>query len=393
MNEYSVSLKQVRQFMLLKQGLAGEYRFIGKDGVLEFVNQASCIQFDPIDVCGKNAELVLQSRIKGFKKEMLYDLLYKDRKLIDYYDKNMAILPVEDWPYFSYIRQRFIEDVRSSDKIDAMSEEVKKIIKEKKFASSKDINLQEKIDWYWAPTTMGRAVLEAMYFRGDLIIHHKKGTIKYYSLAEDYLPSSIYNQLNPLSTVESFKKWRLKRRIGAIGLLWNKPSDAWMFISLTAEERKQYFKEYCENNQLFKVKVVDDDIELFGLIEDEPLLKQVLNEEVKIGNRVEFLAPLDSMLWDRKLIKKVFNFEYTWEIYTPEVKRKYGYYVLPMLYRDNLVGRIEVVNDKVTKVLKVKNIFFEDGFKVNATFNKELDKCLNRFAKFNNATSYIYEVK
>lgn len=88
--EINLTKKEARQFILLKQGLLGDYRFEGKQGVLDYVGQAGCIQFDPIDVCGKNAEIVLQSRIKKFKKSMLYELLYKDRQLIDYFDKNLA---------------------------------------------------------------------------------------------------------------------------------------------------------------------------------------------------------------------------------------------------------------------------------------------------------------
>src|SRR5688500_14388866 len=97
--------RQARQFLLLKHGLLGEYQFAGKQGVLDFVRQVGCIQYDPIDVCGKNAELVLQSRIKGFTKNMLAELLYQDRSLVDYPDKNLAIIPTEDWPYFERYRQ------------------------------------------------------------------------------------------------------------------------------------------------------------------------------------------------------------------------------------------------------------------------------------------------
>lgn len=97
--------RQARQFMLLKQGLLGEYRFIGKQGAYEYVRQAGCIQFDPVDACGKNAELTLQSRVKGFTKKMLYELLYEDRLLLDFPDKNLSILPMEDWPYFERYRE------------------------------------------------------------------------------------------------------------------------------------------------------------------------------------------------------------------------------------------------------------------------------------------------
>lgn len=73
--------KQACRFLFRKQGFSGAYRFEGKQGIMEYIRQAGCIQFDPVDVCGKNAELVLQSRIKGFTKEMLTDLLYQDRVL------------------------------------------------------------------------------------------------------------------------------------------------------------------------------------------------------------------------------------------------------------------------------------------------------------------------
>ena len=97
----TITKEQARRFILIKQGLLGAYRYTGKDGAYEYVRQAGCIQYDPVDVCGKNAELTLQSRVKGFKKSMLQDLLYKDRKLIDYADKELSIWPTEDWPYFS----------------------------------------------------------------------------------------------------------------------------------------------------------------------------------------------------------------------------------------------------------------------------------------------------
>ena len=102
----TITKQQARQFILAKQGLSGSYRFTGKDGAYAYVRQAGCIQFDPVDVCGKNAELTLQSRVKGFRKQMLQELLYEDRKLVDYADKELSIWPAEDWPYFSSYRDR-----------------------------------------------------------------------------------------------------------------------------------------------------------------------------------------------------------------------------------------------------------------------------------------------
>lgn len=83
----SITRDQAKRFLFSKQGLLGQYRFVGKDGAYQYVCQAGCIQYDPVDVCGKNAELTLQSRVKGFRKKMLQDLLYRDRLLVDYSDK------------------------------------------------------------------------------------------------------------------------------------------------------------------------------------------------------------------------------------------------------------------------------------------------------------------
>ena len=83
----TITRDQARRFILLRQGLLGKHRFIGKSGAYQYVRQAGCIQYDPVDVCGKNAELTLQSRVKGFRKQMLDDLLYRDRLLVDYSDK------------------------------------------------------------------------------------------------------------------------------------------------------------------------------------------------------------------------------------------------------------------------------------------------------------------
>ena len=104
-----ITKQQAARFILAKQGLTGSYRFIGKEGAYDYVRQAGCIQYDPVDVCGKNAELTLQSRVKGFKKSMLKELLYEDRKLVDYVDKELSIWPTEDWPYFSSYRELSLE--------------------------------------------------------------------------------------------------------------------------------------------------------------------------------------------------------------------------------------------------------------------------------------------
>jgi uncharacterized protein YcaQ len=375
--------KQARRFILLKQGLIGDYKFAGGQGVCDFVRQAGCIQFDPIDVCGKNSELVLQSRIKSFTKQMLYDLLYKDRKLIDYFDKNLAIISAEDWKHFQRIRDSYRRQVRSSDEIALVEEEIKSVIREKGFVSSKDVDFDKKVDWYWSETRLSRAALETMYFRGDLIIHHKSGTNKYYALAEDYLPEEILKAEDPHKTELEHLKWRALRRISAVGMLWNKPSDAWLYMSdFKADVRKAVFAELLAEGRIMELQVENIKDKLYCLSSDMELLDVVL-ADTRLKERTEFLAPLDNMLWDRRLLKEIFQFDYKWEIYTPESQRKYGYYVLPILSGDCFIGRAEIVNQKKEKLLLVKNIWLEHGVKETAKLKSALENCLNRFARFN----------
>jgi len=389
----SLTNRQARQFILLKQGLTGEYKFIGKQGVLDFIRQAGCIQFDPVDVCGRNSEIVLNSRIGNYNKNMLDELLYKDRLLIDYFDKNLSIFPVEDAPAF-YGRKLsggYAEafDERGGDAVKQMEPVIRRLIEERGHISAKEVDVDETIVWHWGViTSLPRAALESMYFRGELIVHHKTGTNKSYAFSKDYIPSDILDAAPPFNTEEERLAWHVRRRIGAVGMLWNRPSDAWLGLSLKADQRRCAFEKLLSDDSISGVAVEGINDTLYYLTEDKPLIEAVLKNP-QPQPRCELIAPLDSFIWDRKLIKALFGFEYIWEIYTPAIKRKYGAYVLPVLSGENLIGRTEVVNDRKSKALIVKNIWYEDGIKLAKTQKAELEKCFWRFAEFNDCYSVI----
>lgn len=388
----TLTKQQARRFILLRQGLLGEYRFIGKDGIVSYIHQAGCIQFDPIDVCGKNAELVLQSRVKGFQKKLLYELLYEERKLFDFFDKNLAIMELSDWPYLERFREGYRQGGRGKEEIDRIEEEIKAIIKEKGVVSSKDIGFNEKVDWYWSSTKLARAALESLYFRGDLVIHHKKGTNKYYCLAEEILPKKLLTTPEPYPGELEHFKWRVLRRISAIGLLWNKPSDAWLGIwNFHAKDRNEAFEELLSEGKIIPVEVEGCKEPFYCLKEDEQSLLD-LSDLPNLKARTELLAPLDCMLWDRKLIKELFDFDYKWEIYTPENQRKYGYYVLPVISGERFIGRVEVLAATKQKALLVKNIWLEEEIRPTKKLYGELDRSFVRFMKFHDLKEVKYEI-
>ena len=392
----TITNEQARQFILLKQGLIGTYRFIGKVGAYEYVRQAGCIQYDPVDVCGKNAELTLQSRVKGFKKSMLQDLLYKDRELVDYADKELSIWLTEDWPYFSSYRDRSRELGDTFEGLAELKAQAISYIKENGPVSSDTLPIEGEIYWHssmhWSgnwhkKSQAARSVLEQLYTDGKLVIHHKKGSRKYYDLADRYIPDTVLNAENPCTDEDDFIAWRVLRRIGAVGLLWDKNSTALLGININAEKRKRILERLTAEEKITPIFVEGFKQLFYYRFEDEELMQQVLQGNADLKPRMSFIAPLDPLMWDKAFIKALWDFQYSWEIYTPAVKRKYGYYTLPILYGDKFVGRIEAIPDRKEAVLKVKGLWWEKEIRQTKKITLVLERTLKSFAKFNDCTS------
>ena len=388
----TITLDQARQFILLRQGLLGEHRFIGKSGAYQYVRQAGCIQFDPVDVCGRNAELTLQSRVKGITRKALSDLLYRDRLLVDYSDKELSIWPSEDWPYFAGYREKSIEHGKQFAGIPELEEKAVAYIRKHGPVSSDTLPIEGTIFWHssmhwsghWHKDSLAaRSVLEQLYTDGVLLIHHKTGSRKYYDLADKYLPAELLSAPNPCPDEASWLCWRVKRRIGAVGLLWNRNSTAWLGINMATEQRNASFDRLEKDGVITPVQVEGIRFPLYMLTDDLPLLESVTAGQASLKPRLEFLAPLDPMLWDRKLIEAVWGYQYSWEIYTPVVKRKYGYYVLPILCGDRLIGRIEPKADRKAKTLTVQNVWLEPDVRLTKKLSGQIDRAVQRLAKFN----------
>ena len=398
MENRRISRDQAKQFILCRQGLLGKYRFAGKEGAYQYIRQAGCIQYDPVDVCGKNAELTLQSRVKGFRKQMLHDLLYTDRRLVDYSDKELSIWPSEDWPYFSGYREKSIAHGNEFAGIPELEKQAIDYIRAHGPVSSDTLPVSGTIFWHssmhWSghwhkESPAARSVLEQLYTDGVLLIHHKSGSRKFYDLTEKYLPSDLLNAPNPCRDESALLAWRIRRRIGAAGLLWNRRSDAWLGIPMDSGQREEGFARLEASGQITPLQVDGIRFPLYMLCEDLPLLETVLKGEADCRPRMEFLAPLDPMLWDRNLIEAVWAYRYSWEIYTPAAKRKYGYYVLPVVFGRNLVGRIEAAADRKTRVLLVKNIWYEPGVRQTKKLSSAMDSAIQRLAVFNDCEQVI----
>lgn len=387
-----ISLRQARRFLLAHHGLLGGYRFSGKAGAVSYVRQAGCIQFDPVDACGRNAELTLQSRVRGFSREMLSSLLYEDRLLVDYPDKQLAIIPVEDWPYFARYRQAALDCGKQFDGLAELEEKARRHIRENGPVTSDDLPIEGEIFWHsaihWSGNWHGksqaaRSVLEQLYSTGELVIHHKTGSRKAYGLASRHIPQDILCAGDPLPDEAAHRRWRVLRRIGAVGLLWNRPSDAWLNIwDLKSGERNEIFAQLEREGEIFPVRVEGIRQPLYCRERDRETLMAAMSAR-RFRPRCEVIAPLDPMMWDRKLIVAVFGFDYTWEIYTPAEKRKYGYYVLPMVYGERLAGRVEAVRDEKAGRLQVRHVWLEEGVRRSDALEAAVRDCMERLAEMN----------
>ena len=394
----TITREHARQFILSKQGLLGNHRFVGKDGAYQYVCQAGCIQYDPVDVCGKNAELTLQARVKGFTREMLSDLLYQDRLLVDYADKELSIFPAKDWPWFSEYRERSRALGKTFEGLAELEEAALAYIEENGPVSSDTLPIEGEIFWHssmhWSgnwhrKSQAARSVLEQLYTDGTLVIHHKKGSRKYYDLAERHLDPELLRAENPCEGEEELLRWRVLRRIGAVGLLWNKNSAAFLGIPLNAESRKKAFSDLEESGKISAVLVDGITAPFFYRAEDALLMQAILNGETDRRPRLEFIAPLDPMLWDKHLIAALWDFRYSWEIYTPAAKRKFGYYTLPVLRGEQFIGRIEATADRKAKVLTVKHFWPESGIRQTKQLASAIEGGAKRLARLNDCEQVV----
>ena len=381
----NITRQQARRFILAYHGLWPTHRFKGEKGILEYIRRVGCIQFDPLNIAGHNQELVLQARIPGFRSEMLKDLLYKDRKLVDGWDKVMSIYSTEDWPYFARRRDAVLEHHRTHRRSKPVFEvlpQVRRIIEKQGPVSSRDLDLKKVVDWSWAPTSLGRAALESMYSWGELVIHHKINTRKVYDFAHRHIPQELLSAPDPNETEEQFQDWFVQRRLGGVGLLWSKSGDAWLEMSdIKSKQRQATLERLQKQNAVISVQVEGIAHPLYMRSRDLDLLHEVLDSH-KRSSQSAIIAPLDNLLWDRNFVEELFNFRYRWEVYKPVKEREFGYYVLPVLYGDRFVARFEPGKDKRQSRLCIKNWWWEPKIKTSERMRHSLRSCFKRFLAF-----------
>ena len=387
----TIDKQSARRLILACQGLIPPRTLKGKTGVKKFLARARSIQFDPINVVGRNPDLVLQSRVRDFRPRMLDELLYQDRTLVDNWDKMASVSLTEDWPYFSRHRSR-MQDIFGvpSEVVMSLAPTVLDQIKREGPQSSLDFKHDEKTDWAWGPTRVSRAALEGLFKMGQLGVHHRVTNRRYFDLIENLMPKDLLETPDPNQSLEEYQTWHMLRRIRSLGLAHPNAGVQWSGIQgVKSPQRRQIIDQLVKDGALLTIEIQELTGQIFFLkSEDKTLLKKIQKGDP--AWEAALIAPLDNLLWDRKTLSRIFDFDYRWEVYTPKKKRSYGYYVLPVLYGDNFCARVDPEFDKKTRILTFRNWWWEDGVKPDQEMKAALQRCMEDFLVYLDAAGIKY---
>jgi uncharacterized protein len=342
-----------RHFLAPARSLEG-----GPDAVLEVFRKLGSIQFDPIAVAGRNHDLVLHARVAGYEPAWC-DELYERGEIFEATNKALSFVRTSEFPWFRHVMgrkgPRFHNAVLADNAV--VAERVLERIRVEGPLSSADFERETgpTKNWFGLPENAVRAVLEAYTVTGVVGLVRRDGNRRYYDLLERLLPADVL--AHEVSEREQLLH-KLLSRYRAHGLLGAVGAGGTFDRIAPPEGRRALHKELVERGALVPVEVDGLRGKRF-VLPDELELLQAPPEPAP---SVAFIAPFDSLLWDTALLASMFGFDHVWEGFFKPDKRRWGYYVLPIVFRDRFVGRIEPRIDRGGGRVEVLGVWWEDGF-------------------------------
>jgi uncharacterized protein YcaQ len=368
-----LSQDEARRFLVTRHGLATPRSLPAeRESVLSVVDRAGMLQFDPLEVPGaRNHDLVLHSRIDGYRREWTDEWLYgADRRLFEIYNKSLNIIPIDELPHHRVSWDRHAEHYNDGilrEHAEVAHNILQRISAEGPLSTAAFAEHGHSIDWWWAPTRIARAVLEALFVVGRVGISRRDGNRRYYDLVERLVPEEL---LHRRESAEEGHLHRMLSRYRAVGLTWPSAPPELMMGTGKVDERARRTSLLVERGDLVPVEVEGLKGMRFAPATDQQLLDSAHMPTDATGAAhapgVAFIAPLDPLMWDRRLLRELWAFDYVWEVYVPEQKRRWGYYVLPILFGEQLVGRFEPRVDRANRTLRILGIWWQDGFSPRA---------------------------
>ncbi len=389
----NISQQTMRRFILGKQGLFPGRRWQGKAGVSQAIHAIESLQIDPVVVVARSHDIALWGRVADYQPEYLDQLAHQDREFFDY-GNLLFYYPMRDLPYFKSVMQlsngHYQEVIAGhSDIIDF----VREALRQEGPLSSRDFKGTNRVEMYRARKDSGLA-LRYLWESGELMTHSRSTSFdRRYHFAEGIIPADLMREVS-LEDAQNYFIQKAAREVALFSeTLWT-----WRFRTMfpavrSGPEARKLFQAFKEAS-LEPVTIADVKASHFVFKEDVPLLEVLERGDIPpewasvastMYDEVAFLSPLE-MVSARSRAKTVFNFEYIWEIYKKPHQRRWGYYVLPILYGDQLVGRIDPKFDRKTKTLLINGFWIEEQTDpLDERFILALGKGLESFAKLHDA--------
>jgi uncharacterized protein YcaQ len=382
-----VTAEAARRFLVARHSLAPARSLRGgQDAVLEVFRKLGSIQFDPLAVAGRSHDLVLHARVADYEPAWC-DALYERREIFEAYNKGLSLVPSSEFPWFRATLSRSAPQVLAENA--EVAERVLERIRADGPQSALDFQRErgETLDWFGMPTNVVRAVLEAYAVTGVLGLARRDGNRRYYDLLERLLPADVLAREVPLPEQLRHKLLSRYRAHGLLGV--GGGGDIFGGIG-SAKPTPQHpgrtalREELVERGELVPVDVEGLRGKRFVVVEDLALLEA----PPEPAPSVAFLPPFDALVWDRSLLGSLFGFDYVWELFVPPAKRRWGWYVLPICFRDRFVGRIEPRIDRPDRRVQVLDLWWEDGFQPRRAdgFVDAMRDALRAYLRFAGAT-------
>ena len=374
----SLTKTQAQQLMLAGLGLLRKPRKkASKSDIPLIVRQIHNLQLDTISVVARAHLHILWSRLGNYNPDWLEEL-HAEGRLFEYFSHGVSLLPMEDYPLFrSLMMQKFIgwDNIRDWGQQNAeVLEAILEHIRKNGEVRSADFESKQSRGKWW-DWKVEKVALEHLYYRGDLMIARREKFQRVYDLRERVLPTWDDSQTPPYEEAVKALTLNAVKAIGLANLTW-----AANYFYLKKAETAQSLKELEEEGLIHPVKVEGLKGNPFYVHTDNlSLLSEVLTGTLR-PTHTAILSPFDPLVSDRARARDLFDFDYNIECYTPAPKRRFGYFVLPILHKGSLVGRMDAKAWRSQKRLQVIKLYLESGVTPSSALAKDLADTIKAYA-------------
>jgi uncharacterized protein len=374
-----LSAQAARLLMVAAQGLDRRpRRRPGKEDVLAAIRRMGVLQIDTISVVARSPYLVLFSRLGPYEPAWLDELLAEGR-LFEYWAHEASMLAIED---YGLLRHRMLEPERMGWKyraewVAAHRHELDRVlawVREHGAVRSADFERRDGAAsgwWEWKPE---KRALEALFTAGALMVARRQSFQRIYDLRERVHPSWSDEQLPSREEAERQLVLRSVRALGVTSA--RRVAD---YYRMDRRRTPALVEELGKRGALVEARVAGWKDVAWIHPEHAELADRAADGQLR-ATLTTLLSPFDPLVWDRARALELFGFDYRIECYTPASKRRWGYFVLPILRRGALVGRLDAKAHRGDGVFEVKSLYLEEGVRPSDALLADIARALREAA-------------